>query len=76
SVLDASESDTIIVRTRRMKQRQVPNVVGLGLRDALYALENQGLKVKTQGIGKVYKQSLKVGTKVGDEGRTITIYLR
>ncbi|MEM8527218.1 MAG: penicillin-binding protein [Bacteroidota bacterium] len=76
SVLDATESDTIIVRTRRMKSKQVPNVVGLGLRDALYALENQGIKVKTQGVGKVYKQSLKVGTSVGNEGRTITIYLR
>jgi cell division protein FtsI (penicillin-binding protein 3) len=44
--------------------RQVPNVVGMGLMDALYLLENQGLIVNTHGRGVVAKQSILPGTKV------------
>ena len=42
----------------------VPNVRGLGLEDALYLLENRGLKVKARGIGMVKRQSLLPGTRI------------
>lgn len=35
----------------------IPNVVGMGLRDAMYVLENMGLKVKFTGSGSVVRQS-------------------
>ncbi|MCS6969240.1 MAG: penicillin-binding protein [Cytophagales bacterium] len=41
----------------------VPNVVGMTLRDALYILENKGLKVYFIGKGKVKQQSLLAGTR-------------
>ena len=39
-----------------------PNVVGMGLKDAVYLLENMGLKVTATGRGRVINQSLAAGT--------------
>jgi cell division protein FtsI (penicillin-binding protein 3) len=39
-----------------------PNVVGLGLKDAVYMLENMGMRVSTTGRGRVVNQSLAAGT--------------
>jgi cell division protein FtsI (penicillin-binding protein 3) len=42
----------------------VPDVSGMGARDAVYMLETRGLKVRVNGRGKVTKQSLPIGHKV------------
>jgi len=39
-----------------------PNVVGMGLKDAVYLLENKGMKVTITGRGRVMNQSLAAGT--------------
>lgn len=39
-----------------------PNVVGMGLKDAVYLLENMGLTVTATGRGRVMNQSLMAGT--------------
>ncbi|MBV8255746.1 MAG: transpeptidase family protein [Chitinophaga sp.] len=52
----------------------VPDVTGMGLKDALYLLENAGLRVVIKGAGKVKTQSLPGGTKIGNE-QTIVIEL-
>lgn len=39
----------------------IPNVENMGLRDAIFVLENIGLKVEISGIGKVKNQSKKPG---------------
>lgn len=44
---------------------KVPNVVGKSLRDALYLLENQHLRVMTRGRGKVKQQSIAAGMPIG-----------
>jgi len=43
----------------------MPNVSGMGLKDALYLLGNAGLKTKVMGSGKVYAQSIAAGQKIG-----------
>jgi cell division protein FtsI (penicillin-binding protein 3) len=43
----------------------MPNVSGMGLKDALYLLGNAGLKTKVFGSGKVVNQSITAGTKIG-----------
>lgn len=43
------------------KYKAVPNVKGMTGMDAIALLENLGLKVKANGIGKVKKQSLQAG---------------
>ncbi len=52
----------------------VPNVSGMGLKDALYLLGNAGLKTRAIGSGKVISQSLQAGTKVG-KGQSVEILL-
>ena len=51
-----------------------PNVVGMGLKDAVYLLENKGLKVAANGRGKVMNQSLAAGTNF-KKGQTILLAL-
>jgi len=52
----------------------VPNVVGMGLSDAIYLLESFGLIVQPVGRGKVCKQSIKAGQKL-ERGQKIIIEL-
>lgn len=52
----------------------IPDVRGMGLRDAIYVLENAGLTVKSKGMGKVIRQSLKPGQEV--KGQMIELTLR
>lgn len=60
---------TVVVETNVM-----PNVKNMGLKDAIFILESQGLKVKSTGFGKVTKQSIEPGTPI-KTGNTVTIYL-
>jgi cell division protein FtsI (penicillin-binding protein 3) len=53
---------------------RVPNVLGMGLRDSLYILENRGLRVRIHGNGMVKRQSLSPGSRAF-EGSTIVIEL-
>jgi cell division protein FtsI (penicillin-binding protein 3) len=52
----------------------MPDVQGMGLKDALYLLEQQGLQVSVRGKGSVSGQSVPAGTPVGT-GDTLTIRL-
>jgi cell division protein FtsI (penicillin-binding protein 3) len=42
----------------------VPNLVGMGARDAVYQLESRGVKARVRGRGKVKSQSIYAGTAV------------
>jgi len=63
------------VKKRTVLKNLVPNVVGMSLKDALYLLENAGLKVQAVGTGKIRKQSMPPGTRIY-RGSTIVIELR
>ena len=52
---------------------KVPNAMGLGAKDALYLLEQKGLKVRMTGYGRVVEQSPKPGTSLSG---TSIIYIR
>lgn len=43
----------------------MPNVSGMGLKDAMYVLGNAGLKARVNGSGKVVAQSIQPGSKIG-----------
>ena len=53
----------------------VPDIMGLGLKDAMFVIENSGLRCSYSGTGHVTSQSPKAGTKVAD-GSTITFTLK
>lgn len=65
---------SIALTDRKSEDGRVPNVTGMGLRDALYVLENQGLHVRVQGKGWVVKQSIPSGTPV-KRGASIELIL-
>lgn len=52
----------------------VPNVVGMGAKDALYLMEKAGLKVRINGYGFVKRQSIQAGTKAV-KGKTVVLDL-
>ena len=53
----------------------VPNVVGMGLRDAVYLLESQGYKVETKGRGRIVEQSPSPGSPVDIDTNCVTLSL-
>lgn len=55
-----------------IRQQVMPNVKGMGLKDALYLLESMGLKVVPRGSGKVTQQSLQAGAGII---KGLTVYL-
>ena len=68
-----AESDTLSLLNRFISEDVVPNIVGMGLRDAMYILENRELKVVVSGSGRVRNQSIIPGTPI--EGQTIRLTL-
>ena len=56
-------------------QNLMPNVVGMGLKDALYLLESRGLSVSFKGSGVVRSQSIRAGTKIS-AGTQVMITLK
>lgn len=51
------DSTTLIATNFSIEQDAIPNVIGMGVRDAIYILENQGYKVQFSGYGKVLSQT-------------------
>jgi cell division protein FtsI (penicillin-binding protein 3) len=70
--------DSVVVLNHRVIPSDaldlVPNVLGMGLKDALYVLENRGLRVRISGNGMVRRQSIPPGTRAR-QGTTIVIEL-
>jgi cell division protein FtsI (penicillin-binding protein 3) len=70
--LFAANSDYVMVDTNngiankdvKLIEGSVPDVSGMGLKDALYVLGNSGLKSLVRGSGRVVRQSLLAGTRV------------
>jgi cell division protein FtsI (penicillin-binding protein 3) len=68
-------ADIIDTDDLTLSEGVMPNVVGMGLRDAVYMLENSGLRVHYTGRGKVAKQSPQPGVRIS-RGATVAIELR
>lgn len=52
----------------------MPDVSGMGLKDAVYLLENKGLKIAVQGKGRVISQSMPPGTGFS-KGQKVSLFL-
>lgn len=70
------EEDSVGVKLEQqsLKTGIMPNVVGMGAKDAVYLLEKAGLKVNIAGVGKVTRQSLPSGNKYL-KGQTVALQL-
>lgn len=63
-VVSQVQDEKVALEVRRIKKGLVPNVLGMGARDAIHILENHGVKVKLEGRGVVTEQSLNPGDKL------------
>lgn len=73
SVTVAKDSAGLMMQNRAVSDNNIPSVIGMGLKDAIYLLENRGCKVRVEGVGKVLRQSLDPGTRAS--GQTCVLYL-
>ncbi len=67
------DSDWVVTRkmdsciklaNRYIKNKTMPKVIGMGVKDAVYILENMGLNVSVVGRGSIRKQSIPPGTRI------------
>ncbi len=70
-VVTQTRNDSLLLLNRFVGDKTVPSVIGMGLKDALYLLENRGCRVRVEGVGKVRRQSLAPGTRAG--GNTLCV---
>ncbi len=57
------KNNRIILNENKLEPDVVPDVRGMGASEAVFILENAGLRVKLKGVGKVKVQSLKPGSR-------------
>jgi cell division protein FtsI (penicillin-binding protein 3) len=63
-----------VLQEKMVSKRNMPDLKGMGLKDALYILEDMNLKVAVRGMGKVKSQSVMPGAGI-IKNQTITLEL-
>jgi cell division protein FtsI (penicillin-binding protein 3) len=61
-------------RKNELSKNTVPDVTGMGARDAVYLMESMGIKVRLEGRGKVTEQSIAAGKEIA-KGMICTLKL-
>ena len=64
-VKPALDSTGVVLEAENIRRGIMPDVCGMGLKDAVYLLESQGLNVLVKGKGTVVRQSIPAGTTIG-----------
>jgi len=73
--VNAIKNDSLVVmKEKAFSHTLVPDVTGMGLNDAIYLLENAGMRVNVFGRGSVKKQSIAAGVHI-ENGRVIQLEL-
>ncbi|WP_321435994.1 penicillin-binding protein [uncultured Bacteroides sp.] len=67
-------SNSVLITEKMALRNFMPNVIGMGAKDAVYLLESKGLKVSLSGMGKVQSQSIPQGARI-IKRQTVTIQL-
>ena len=67
-------NQNITLQKKEIDPTRVPNVIGMGAKDAVYLLESLGLKAHISGMGKVRSQSIPAGNTL-HKGKTIQLKL-
>jgi len=74
-VKTSADSNRLKVESIAISRNIVPNLMGMGAKDAVFLLENMGLNVQVTGRGKVISQNIKPGS-VARKGSSILINLQ
>jgi cell division protein FtsI (penicillin-binding protein 3) len=72
--LSSDSSRNISIAPKPVYKGMMPDVNGMGLKDAVYLLEKEGLQVQVKGKGRVQQQSVAPGNRVM-RGQTIVLQL-
>jgi len=73
-LVNRKKSSSQMLKSRGRSMRQMPDVRGMGARDAVYIIENRGAKVVVKGRGKVVRQSKAAGSRMKkDETVVLTL---
>jgi len=68
-------TEQIELKELTVQEGLVPNVIGMGAKDAVFVLEKNGLRVNFSGRGQVVSQSISPGQRVV-KGQSVTLTLR
>jgi cell division protein FtsI (penicillin-binding protein 3) len=74
-VRPAAEGDHIVLTPTIIAKGTMPDVCGMGLKDAIFLLESQGLNVIVNGKGTVVRQSIAPGNRIS-KGLPVVIDLK
>ncbi|RMG74037.1 MAG: PASTA domain-containing protein, partial [Bacteroidetes bacterium] len=69
-----SNGHQVNLETMEIPAGRIPDVRGMTGRDAIYLLENLGVRVTLRGTGRVRRQSLLPGYRFSDD-TSITLFL-
>jgi cell division protein FtsI (penicillin-binding protein 3) len=67
-------NNQLVIKPTAIRGVAMPDVKGMGLKDAVYLLENMGLKISVKGKGKIVSQSIAPGTQLA-KGLTVLLEL-
>lgn len=70
-----TEENELNWKTGEMSDEVVPDVRGMGAKDAVFLMESRGLKVRINGTGRVVSQNIPAGRKVV-KGETVNLNLK
>lgn len=71
-VSTTSTGEGVLLNKRALSDELVPNVLDMGIKDAVYLLESLGMKVVVDGRGTVRGQSLEPGSRI-EKGKVVTL---
>jgi len=74
-IVSSDDNKGVTLKELPMNANLVPNVIGMGAKDAVYVLENCGLRVSVSGYGSVISQSIANGSRIVP-GQTIALTLK
>ncbi len=68
------KNTAVVMNTKKTDPKAMPQLKGMGLKDAVYLCENMGLRVNVKGRGKVVGQSIVAGQQVV-KGEVVSVEL-
>jgi cell division protein FtsI (penicillin-binding protein 3) len=71
-VITRKRDSLIELANRFIESNLMPNLVGMGAKDAVYILENMGLTVEIVGRGSIQQQSIPPGTRI-EKGEKVVL---
>jgi cell division protein FtsI (penicillin-binding protein 3) len=64
--------EKVVLGNKKIIDNLMPDLVSMGLKDALYIIENMGLQVQVRGCGSVRHQSIAPGSRIS-RGQTVVL---